>query len=414
MIAAVSDVPRSAMRVGRYETLRRIACGAMSELWLARMSGIEGFTKLVVLKWMRDDIDDREQAERRFVREAKIAARLDHPNVVHTLDLGLAQGRHFVAMEYVHGETVAQLLARGGALPEGCACRIAIEVLAALAHAHGRTEEDGTPLGIVHRDVSPQNIIVTYEGHVVLVDFGIARAAAWEDLTYTGEVKGKLAYAAPEQARGDDVDARADLWATAATLVHLLGDRALPEGLAAIVHTAMQPDRAQRHANASTMRAALVDEASRRGLDVGADPLRRLVRERCGARPHPSGAAESWFLPPVATRVHAQPRRSSRRTIGLVAAGSVIAIAAVIAIAMPKDETPAPTPIASEPSMPAPVPTAIATPTPTPIEPPTPARVESATPRPAATRTRSRRAARTRRDPSARELDALLPSPEVD
>ncbi|HWB73749.1 MAG TPA: serine/threonine-protein kinase [Nannocystaceae bacterium] len=410
----MSDVPKNAMRVGRYETLRRIACGAMSELWLARMSGIEGFTKLVVLKWMRDDVDDREQAERMFVREAKIAARLDHPDIVHTLDLGLAQGRHFVAMEYVHGETVAQLLARGGALPEACALRIAIEVLAALAHAHGRTEEDGTPLGIVHRDVSPSNIIVTHEGHVVLVDFGIARANAWEDLTYTGEVKGKLAYAAPEQARGDDVDARADLWATAATLVDLLGGRASADGVATIVHTAMQPDRAQRYMNAAMMRAVLVEEATRRGLDVGAEPLRRLVRERCGVRPHPSGAAESWFLPQVATPVRARPRGTSRRAIGLGAVGSAIAIGAAIAIAIPRDDTPAPTPttIASEPRtvVPAPVPTAIATPTP--AEPPAPARAEATTPRPASKR--SRRAPRTRRDPSKRELDALLPSPEVD
>ncbi|HET6585289.1 MAG TPA: serine/threonine-protein kinase, partial [Nannocystaceae bacterium] len=197
-----SIIPRTAMRVGRYEVIRRIATGSATELYLARLIGLEDFRKLVVLKWMRDDVADFERVQQAFVREAKIAARLDHPNIVHTVDLGLAQGRHFVAMEYVHGETAATLLGRAGAVPLDCALRIATELLAALEHAHERADDDGTPLGIVHRDVTATNVIVTYDGRVILVDFGIARASAWDDVTYTGEIRDKLDRLAPEQVRG--------------------------------------------------------------------------------------------------------------------------------------------------------------------------------------------------------------------
>ncbi len=430
------------MRVGRYETLRRIACGTLSELWLARLVGIEGFAKVVVLKWMRSDIDDAEQATRMFVREARIAARLDHPNIVHTLDLGLSHGRHFVAMEYVHGETLARLLARGGALPEACAVRIAVEVLGALAYAHARDDDDGSPLGIVHRDVSPQNVIVGHDGNVVLVDFGIARATAWEDLTYTGEVKGTLAFAAPEQARGDDVDARVDVYATGALLFDLLTGRppgggqgdvallsrlaagivdvdlgALPGGLAAIVRTAMDTDRNLRFPTAAAMRAALIAEAGARGLDLGAEPLRRLLAARCGTRPHPSGAPESWFgALPAATPSRVAPTRAHRPVLGYAVAGLLGASAVAAGVAITGDESresPRPhvdaiLPAATAP--PAPSQPPVASPMPT-AAPPTaaPAIVAAPVDDAPARKPTSRRAPRAKRSAAPRDLDALLP-----
>jgi tRNA A-37 threonylcarbamoyl transferase component Bud32 len=426
---SVSAIPGSAMRVGRYEVLRKIAVGEMAELVLARLVGIADFRKLVVLKWIRSDLAELERVQALFAREARIAARLDHPNIVHTVDFGLAQGRQFVAMEYVHGESLASLLARTGTLPLDGAVRLIAELLGALDYAHTRADDDGSSLGIVHRDVCPTTVVVGYEGHVVLVDFAIARAAAWEDLTYTGEVRGKIDYAAPEQARGDALDGRADVY-SAGVLLSRLVDAHGRSAVASIVERATAADRTQRFATAAAMRDALLALARERGLDMSPAPLAHLMRDAFGVRPHPSAAPESWFagLQAAARMPAAAPapvRRSSRRVV--LAAGLTVALALAVALVMIIRRDPAPTDDdapAARADAPPPfaattdaIPTT-ATPAPTtsgnaaiaePTAPPGTARPTAREAKPAP-RTRTRRTT-TRRTP--RDPDDLLPTREV-
>ncbi len=408
------------MRVGRYEVLRKIAVGEMAELVLARLVGLADFRKLVVLKWIRSDLAELERVQALFAREARIAARLDHPNIVHTVDFGLAQGRQFVAMEYVHGETLASTLSRTGTLPLECAVRLVVELLGALDYAHTRADDDGSSLGIVHRDVCPTTVVITYEGHVVLVDFAIARAAAWEDLTYTGEVRGKVDYAAPEQARGDAIDGRADVY-SAGVLLGRIVDTRNHAAVASIVERATATDRAQRFATAGAMRDALLALARERGLEMSSAPLARVMRDAFGVRPHPSAAPESWFaglqaaarMPPVPAPP--RPRRSPRRLALAGGVGLALVGAVVLALALRRDAAPDDTPPpASEPTTPpipatvTPAPTAsaaIAEPAARPAAAPTTAREPKPAPR---TRTRRTTPRRAPRDP-----DALLPTREV-
>jgi serine/threonine-protein kinase len=206
---------RPRTRLGRYQIIRRIAVGGMAELYLARHVAEGGYQKVVALKRVLSHLAEDQQFVARFLNEARLAAGLDHSNIAHVIDFGSERGEHFMAMEYVHGRNAFELLRRFPEcrLPLGCALTIVRDVAAALHYAHERCGPDGRPLGLVHRDVSPSNVLVSFAGDVKLVDFGIAKATADGNATRTGAILGKLAYMAPEQLRGQRVDRRADVFA---------------------------------------------------------------------------------------------------------------------------------------------------------------------------------------------------------
>ncbi len=201
--------------LGKYRLIAELGHGGMAEVFLAVVRGPAGFNKLVVIKQIRPQLAEDPEFLGMFLDEARLAARLAHPNVVQTNEVGQEGERYFIAMEYLEGQPLNRIvhrLQKSGGLPLAMHLKIISDVLAGLHHAHELTDYDGTPLGVVHRDVTPHNVFVTYEGQVKVVDFGIAKAMNSSSETRTGVLKGKVAYMAPEQARGERVDRRADLF----------------------------------------------------------------------------------------------------------------------------------------------------------------------------------------------------------
>jgi serine/threonine-protein kinase len=213
-------------RFGRYEVVRHLARGGMAEVLLARLEGHGGFRRPVVIKRILPFYANDRAFVDMFLDEARIAASIRHPNVVHVEDLGLEQGEPYIVMEYLAGESVAALLERMRTRREPPELRLAIhvvsETLAGLHAAHELTGPDGKKRGIVHRDVSPQNVMLTYDGHVKVLDFGIARAEGRLAKTSTGEIKGKVSYMSPEHCRGEAHDARSVVFAAGVMLYELI------------------------------------------------------------------------------------------------------------------------------------------------------------------------------------------------
>jgi len=220
--------------VGDYRLIASLGRGGMAEVFLAVRSAMVGFHKLVVIKRLRTDLHAQPHASRYrtlLLDEARLAARLSHPGIVQTFEVGDHQGQPYLAMEYLDGQPLSRVLtaARRAAipLPVELALRIVADALGALAYAHELADYDGTPLRIVHRDVSPQNVFWTYDGEIKLVDFGVAKFALNTTDTEAGVVKGKLTYMAPEQARGLPIDGRADVFVTGILLWELISGRRL-------------------------------------------------------------------------------------------------------------------------------------------------------------------------------------------
>jgi len=207
---------------GKYELLDRLAIGGMAEIFLARQTGLEGFEKPVVLKRIRPHLSDKKNFVKMFLNEAKLAAQLNHHNVVQILDLGKVGDSFFIAMEYLFGRDMRRVVPKaelqGISFPIVYACKIASQVLEGLFYAHQKTDARGQPLGIVHRDVTPENIFVTFDGGVKILDFGIAKAANIVEQTRAGEIKGKLSYMSPEQCAGKPLDHRSDLFSLGVVL----------------------------------------------------------------------------------------------------------------------------------------------------------------------------------------------------
>jgi serine/threonine protein kinase len=293
---------------GKYDLCAKLGAGGQAEVFLALMRGQAGFNKLVVIKKLRAVEGDDPMVVSRFLDEARVAARLNHPNIVHTYEVGEDDGEYFIAMEYLEGQPMNRLarspIARKSFTPAMWA-RVASEALRGLGYAHNLTDYDGTPLGIVHRDVSPDNLFLTYDGEVKIVDFGIAKALLNNEKTETGTLKGKVSYMAPEQVRGV-ADRRADLFAMGVVLWEFFTGRKLFEGergsvlyrlmtdpipslatqmpdvdpwLAAIVDRALQKDPDHRYQTAEEMREAL-EEYIRASNDLVPDiQLAKVVRE---------------------------------------------------------------------------------------------------------------------------------------
>jgi eukaryotic-like serine/threonine-protein kinase len=232
-----SSEPRAAANLaGKYRLIAELGQGGMATVYLAVAIGKSGFRKLAVVKLLRPEIAVDTEFVEMFLDEAKLCARLSHPNIVHTYDVGVDEVGHLMAMEYLDGVSlhaaIGKLGRNGGPMKFPMQARVLLDVVEGLRYAHELKDYDGRSLQIVHRDVTPHNIFVTYDGQVKLLDFGIAKAATSSVRTATGVIKGKLTYMAPEQARGDGVDARADLYAVGVMLWEAVtGKRRWPAGL---------------------------------------------------------------------------------------------------------------------------------------------------------------------------------------
>jgi serine/threonine-protein kinase len=308
----ISTIP-APLRLGPYELLRRIATGGMAEVYLARRAGPHGFQKLVAVKRILPQFARDPDFVAMFVDEARVCARLGHPNIVHVFDFGEEEGELYMAMEYVDGTTGARLVravaSRGEEIPLDVCFYVTLSILRALEYAHVARDEDGKPLSLVHRDVSPGNVLIDRSGAVKLTDFGIARAAEIERRTDAGQLKGKLGYMSPEQVVGRDLDARSDIFTLGIVLAEMLVLRPLfgggkeldvlirirdadlsaidrsaalvPEDVRAVLFKALARDPALRWSSAAAFADALEEIARRRRLQVGPSRLAALI-ERFG------------------------------------------------------------------------------------------------------------------------------------
>lgn len=221
-------------QLGRFELVAELASGGMATVFLGRLGGAGGFQRFVAVKRLHSHLADDHEFVDMFLDEARLAARLHHPNVVPILEIGHSEHGYYLVMEYVEGETLARLLnlshQAGTPVPTNVTVRIFLDVLAGLQVAHDLVGDDGAPLDIVHRDVSPQNILVGVEGAAKITDFGVAHAADRLAHTRTGQLKGKFSYMAPEQALGKVVDRRADVFALGTCLWEALVCKRLFKG----------------------------------------------------------------------------------------------------------------------------------------------------------------------------------------
>jgi eukaryotic-like serine/threonine-protein kinase len=212
-------IAESGHRVGDYEIKGLIAEGGMGRVFLAERSSVQGFKKTVALKFLHPSVAQTSDAVRMFIDEAKLAAQLSHRNIAQVHDLGVVEDRYYIAIEYVSGANLAWLRDRswsdGKSVPLSITLRVLRDVLQALHFAHTKKDEQGKPLGIIHRDVTPDNILLGVDGSVKVTDFGIARATGRSTRTVTGVLRGKLTYMSPEQAHASFVDARSDLFSLA-------------------------------------------------------------------------------------------------------------------------------------------------------------------------------------------------------
>ncbi len=303
-------------RLGKYHLLALIAIGGTAEIYLARIAGEAGFEKYVVVKCLLDHLADDADFVRMFLDEARLCAQLDHSNIVQTLELGQHEGRYYMVMEHLAGISLAQLARKTherlpeGVIPARIVLGLAAQTCAGLHYAHQRTGTDGSPLNVVHRDVSPQNLVVTFEGMLKIVDFGIAKADLRQTHTRSGTIKGKFAYMSPEQCLAEPVDRRTDVFALGTVVHELLTARRLfkrvntyetyqailkgnppppsrfnqsvDEELDRVVLRALAYHREDRHDTAEAFGEEMLSWLHSRSQSVSATDVARYVETVCG------------------------------------------------------------------------------------------------------------------------------------
>ena len=353
---------------GKYEVLGRIAWGGMAEIFLAREPTRAGTARFVAIKRILPHVARDEKFLSMFLDEARLAVQLGHPHICHVYDFGEIDGSWYIAMEWVHGSTLAKTIKRSiehGGVPVEVAVKILSQVSEALSYVHRARGADGEPLHIVHRDVTPHNVMVSFDGNVKLLDFGIARARTQVVETQEGIVKGKLAYMAPEQCRGETIDQRADIFALGVCLYETIVQRPLYQRrnefhslqailndpvpsirdlrsdlsaeLDAIVQKCLQKNRDERFRSASEVHEALERWLASTGKVVStdriADVMERIWQEQILSGPTvettPIARQQLPSVSPAPSpRVRDEAR--SRRGVMLVA-GALVVGAAVVA-----------------------------------------------------------------------------------
>ncbi len=341
-------------RLKRYEILAPLGAGGTAELLLARATGIAGFTKLFAIKRIRENLAQDRALVSQILNEARLASTLQHSNIVQMFDAEADGETVFLVMEYLHGRDVAAMLHRArteasAGIPIEHALSIAVGVCAGLHFAHEQVDADGRPLTIVHRDVSPQNVIVTYDGVVKVIDFGIAKATSSVEQTLFGQVKGKLGYMSPEQCRGEPLDRRSDIFGIGILLYEMTTGRlpfeapdaerffdavldtdplppsrfgAYPPELERIILKALARERRARYPTAREVHRDLEAFAQREGIRVSqlalAEFMASLFAEDSAAFRQARGDAASLAEYVIARQTGANPARtgSMRASIG--------------------------------------------------------------------------------------------------
>jgi serine/threonine protein kinase len=411
------------MRVDRYELVGEIASGGMATVYLARLGGVGGFQRFVAMKRLHPHLQNEKEFVEMFLDEARLSAGIHHPNVVSILEVGASPVGYYLVMEYVEGDTLARILARaagkGDRIPTPIALRIVIDSLQGLNAAHELKDDKGVSVELVHRDVSPQNILVGIDGVSPITDFGVARATSRLSSTRVGQLKGKLAYMAPEQAQGEGIiDRRADvfsagvlLWETlagkrlfkaeteVATLQRVMNEpipdlaRVAPHlssELCAVVNQALERDPNLRFATAGQFADALESAAVTRDGIAPPRDVAAFVKQMLGEEiEQQRDAVRAWLAksepthpPPLplvtpssvsvgamsipdgvqhGTRASGVDRAGRRLAVPLAALGAAIAaLAAVVVLWLGhRDHAPAPLPtivVAARPPEPAPLP----------------------------------------------------------
>jgi serine/threonine protein kinase len=332
-----SMVDVGAAPIDRYVVLEHLSEGGMGAIYVGKKLGAGGFEMEVVLKQLLPEFTQQEEFIDLFLREAKLSATLDHANIVHTIDLVTAGGEYFIVMEYLAGGDLRTLLKkakrRGKRFSPSSAIHICREVLSALAYAHVKRDFEGTPLKLIHRDVSPSNILVSYAGEVKLTDFGIAKAATHNSLFY--KVKGKIGYMSPEQAKSEALDHRSDLYSLAVCLYEVLTaerlfvhaglttsaeeiySQPIPQisrkvpglttDLDAVMNKALALSPDARYQTAGEFQEALTRCAHRNGLLISAPEVARELLELCGPPDQWRGEDDDddlGYLPRAGTEVY--------------------------------------------------------------------------------------------------------------
>lgn len=345
----------SPTRLGRYSLVRSLAQGGMAEIYLARQDGPHGFSKTVVIKRVLPHLAKEPEFARMFLDEARLAAQLNHPNIVAVTDFGEADGTFFIAMEHLVGADLGLLLRalqkRGTRMPAPIVAYIGSAAADALEYAHTLGSPEGTPLKVVHRDISPSNLFLTVQGAVKVLDFGIARAEGKLTQTRTGTLKGKVAYMSPEQARGKPLDARSDVFALGSVLHELLTGEKLflrdndyaslaavqedpilsprevredvPPALSDAIMRALDRDLSMRWPSARQLRVALDSYLAACTTSPAASQLQAFIRETLGDEQieHILGAARASSAPVDQTLISsstevAAPTHDPERDVG--------------------------------------------------------------------------------------------------
>jgi serine/threonine-protein kinase len=359
----------------------------MAELYLARQLADGGYEKIVAVKRVLPHLAEDRTFVEMFLNEARLASGLSHGNIAQVLDFGSEGDEHYLVLEYVHGRSVLEILRQAGpqgglrtpqasdheaaardGLPLACALTIVREVAAALHYAHEKAGPDGRPLGLVHRDVSPSNVLVSYDGEVKLVDFGIAKATAHTRVTKSGAIKGKLAYMAPEQVRGEAIDRRADVFSLSVVAYELCtarrcfvapGEFALinrvasgryerpsvvrpgfPAALEAIIvrGLAVAPD--ERFATARALQLSIEELAEREGLRLSKLALSDTMHALFGHVAYPTADALPTAAPSLAAvpvdDPPAEPTRARRRRAPAILAGSALVLGLGLGVGLPR------------------------------------------------------------------------------
>lgn len=306
-------------RLGKYEIVRPLATGGMAQLYLARIAGIGAFERYVVVKVIMPERAADAMAIKMFLDEARLAASLHHNNIAQVIEVGAENNLHYFVMEYVHGQDLRAILARCGETGRRIPLELGLFIVAAAAaglqHAHDRKGPDGMPLKIVHRDVSPSNVMIDYDGAVKMVDFGIAKASERSAETQAGTIKGKFAYMSPEQCRGLELDRRSDIFALGIilyetttqqrafraesdfeTMQRIVNGRYrkptslypdFPLGLQAIIERALAVDPKARYQHAGELAEAIEQFAVSERMALSSRSMSRFMKELFGEVPEP-------------------------------------------------------------------------------------------------------------------------------